>query len=52
MRSSARSLSPALVLAFCICGLAQQSATRPETAIRGWLSDASCAHLHDSVEIT
>jgi len=44
MRTSARLLSSALVLAFCICGLAQESATRPEAAIRGWLSDSACAH--------
>jgi hypothetical protein len=33
----------ASVLAFGVCGLAQQNAPQPETAIRGWLSDEGCA---------
>jgi len=43
MRIFASRLLLASVLAFALCGLAQQTASHPETAIRGWLSDEGCA---------
>jgi hypothetical protein len=43
MRNPARLFPLALVLAIAVCGLAQQSGSQSETAIRGWLSDEGCA---------
>jgi hypothetical protein len=44
MRNLSRFFMLASVLSFGVCSMAQQNASQPETIIRGWLSDAACAH--------